>query len=145
MTTTEQPATALRPPTTGESCAQRLRLVLRLNAASSAAAGVLLTAAPDSVDDLLDTGHPGWIRVVGLALLPFAAFVAWLSTGPVDRLRRFTPAIVVADVTWVAASVATVVLGWYSVGGAVAVIAMATVVDLWAVLQWTAWRRLRTR
>ena len=58
-------------------------------------------------------------------------------------LRRITPQIVAGDVGWVVASVVTVLLGWYSGSGVVAVLAMAAVVDVFALLQWTAWRRLR--
>ncbi|MGA9277847.1 hypothetical protein [Ilumatobacter sp.] len=131
--------------TNRRSCADKLRLVLRLNALNSLVFGALLTAVPERIDDVLDTGHPGWVRVVGVALLPFAALCAWLSTTSVDTLRRVTPEIIVADVTWVVASIATVLLGWYSAGGAVAVLAMAALVDTFALLQWVAWRRISTR
>jgi len=133
-------APATRTPT---RCANRLRRVLRANAVNSFAAGLLLAVAPTRIDQLLDTGHPGWIRVVGVALLPFAALCAWLSSAPIDTLRRLTPLIVAGDVAWVVASVATVLLGWYSGGGVVVVLAMAAVVDLFALLQWSAWRKLR--
>ena len=126
-----------------DHCANRLRRVLRVNAANSFVAGLLLAAAPTRIDELLDTGHPGWIRVVGIALLPFAALCAWLSSTSIDELRRTTPLIVAGDFAWVVASVATVLLGWYSTGGAVAVLVMAAVVDVFALLQWSAWRKLR--
>lgn len=123
---------------------RRLRTVLRINAISSLASGVVLAVAPHRVDELLDTGHPEWVRVAGVALLPFAALCAWVSTASVATLRRMTPEIVVADVAWVVASVATVIAGWYSGAGVVAVLAMAAAVDTFAVLQWTSWRRLPT-
>lgn len=119
-----------------------LRLVLRVNAVSSAVAGGLLAAIPYRIDELLDTGHPGWVRVVGLALLPFAAFYAWASTSSVATMRRATPWIIAGDIAWVTASVATVLAGWYSGGGVVAVLAMAALVDAFALLQWRSWRRL---
>ena len=121
----------------------RLRIVLRLNATNSFVFGALLAAFPGRVDDLLDTGHPGWVRLVGLGLLPFGALCAWLSTASLPALRRITPQIVVGDVSWVAASVVTVLLGWYSGGGIIAVFVMAAIVDVFALLQWSAWRRLR--
>jgi hypothetical protein len=119
-----------------------LRTVLRLNALNSLVFGALLTAIPHRIDELLDTGHPGWVRLVGLGLLPFAALCAWLSTASLHQLRRMTPQIVAGDMAWVVASVVTVLLGWYSGGGVVAVLAMAAVVDAFALLQWSAWRRL---
>jgi hypothetical protein len=124
-------------------CERKLRVVLRLNATNSFVFGALLAAFPAQVDDLLDTGHPGWIRLVGLGLLPFGALCTWLSTASPPTLRRITPQIVVGDVAWVAASVATVLLGWYSGGGIFAVLAMAAIIDAFALLQWTAWRRLQ--
>ena len=127
---------------TDRSAVHRLRWVLRANAVSSAISGVVLAAAPDALADVLEVSRPGWVRVVGLALLPFAAFVAWLSTASVDPLRLHTPGIVVGDLGWVAASIVTLLLGWYSGAGIALVIAMAVLVDTFAFLQWRAWRRL---
>lgn len=117
---------------------------MRANAANCVVSGTVLAVAARPIDDLLDTGHPGWIRVVGVGLLPFAVICWWVAAGSLDRVRRATPFIVAGDVTWVAASVVTVLFGWYSGGGAAAVLAMAAVVDVFAVLQFVAWRRLST-
>ncbi len=126
-------------------CEPKLRRVLRLNAANCVVSGTALAVAAGPIDDLLDTGHPGWIRLVGLGLLPFAALCWWVAAGPLQRLRSVTPFIVVGDVNWVLASLVTVLLGWYSGGGIVAVLLMAVVVDTFAVLQFVGWRRLRQR
>lgn len=99
-----------------------------------------MTLAPSAIDDILDTGHPGWIRIVGLGLLPFAAAVAWLSTSSHDALRRQTPGIIAGDVGWVLASLVTIALGWYAADGTMLVAAIATVIELWAVAQWLSWR-----
>ncbi|WP_040491862.1 hypothetical protein [Ilumatobacter nonamiensis] len=123
---------------------RQLRIVLRVNAVSSFVAGIVLAVVPDRVDQVLDTGHPGWVRVVGLALLPLAAFYAWVSSASLTALRRFTPEIAIADVAWVVASIVTVLLGWYSTGGAVAVLAVAALIDTFALLQWRGWRRIRS-
>ncbi|MEM9745972.1 MAG: hypothetical protein AAF945_04700 [Actinomycetota bacterium] len=128
---------------TTDAAVGRLRLVLRLNALSSLASGLILSIAPNTVDDLLDTGRPGIVRLVGLGLIPFAVAVAWLSTAHVNQLRRHTPGIIVGDVAWVVASIVTIVLGWYSMGGAIAVAAMAALVDVWAVLQWRSLTSIR--
>lgn len=122
---------------------RKLRLVLRANAASSTISGLAMAVAPETIDRLLGTDHPGWVRLVGVALLPFAAFVAWLSTADVRHLRMHTPGIVVGDVGWVVASIATVLLGWYSGAGIAAVLVMALVVDVLAILQFNAVRHLR--
>jgi hypothetical protein len=117
--------------------------VFRANAATSAIAGVAMAAASGTVDELLGTDQPGWIRIVGLGLLAFAAFVAWLSVADRPQLLTFAPEIVVADVAWVVASVTTCLLGWYSTQGIVAVGVMALGVDVFAGLQFVLWRRLR--
>ena len=135
------PDHAVRSP--HPDCEQRLRVVLRVNALNSIVFGTLLATIPTWIDDVLGTGHPGWIRVVGLGLLPFGTLCAWLSTASPAALRRVTPEIVAGDVAWVVASIATVLLGWYSGRGIVAVLAMAAIVDVLALLQWSAWRRLR--
>lgn len=127
-----------------QQCEPKLRRVLRLNAANCIVSGTALAVAAGPIDDLLDTGHPGWIRLVGLGLLPFAALCSWVAAGPLQRLRTVAPLIVAGDVNWVIASVVSVLLGWYAGGGVVAVLAMAVVVDTFAVLQFVAWRRLRT-
>jgi hypothetical protein len=141
---TATPKAPTKPRHDRHDCEHRLRVVLRLNALNSIVFGLVLATVPGRIDELLDTGHPGWIRVVGLGLVPFGAFCAWLSTTSSTTLRRITPQVVAGDVAWVGASAATVLLGWYSGVGVVAVLAMAAIVDVFAVLQWSAWRRLRT-
>ena len=123
-------------------CERRLRFVLRANAASSTISGLAMAVVPGVVDNLLGTGHNGWVRLVGLSLLPFAAFVAWLSTADRRDLRLYTPVIVAGDIGWVVASIATVSLGWYSGMGIVAVLAMALVIGVFALLQFNAARHL---
>ena len=87
------PAESILPTPSAES---RLRIVLRANAANSAVFGVLLATMPDAIDRLLETGHPAWLRVVGLALLAFGAGCAWLSitslaTMPSVSVKRILP------------------------------------------------------
>lgn len=102
-----------------------------------------MAIAPNAVDDILDTGRPGWVRIVGVALVPFALLVAWLSTAAPEQMRVLAPWIIAGDASWVIASFATVAVGWYSGGGIALVVAMAVMVDVWAFLQWSAWRQLR--
>lgn len=112
-----------------------LRSVLRFNATTSALGGMAMAIAPAAIGELLGTGHSGWVRVVGLALLPFAAFVAWVSSAGRRQISLHTPGIVVGDAGWVAASVATISLGWYSTSGVIAVSAMAAAVGIFGTLQ----------
>lgn len=142
MTDTKPITSSPTDTTDKHHCEAKLRRVLRLNAINCIVSGTAMAVAAGPIDELLDTGHPGWIRIVGLGLLPFAALCLWAAAGPVERLRKETPSIIAGDVAWVVASIVTVLLGWYSGGGIVAVLAMAVVVDTFAVLQFVGWRRL---
>ncbi len=148
MTITEQhprPTAGTRPARPDRSQAgvtARLRAVLAANATMSVSTGMAMAVVPDVVDELLATGHPGWVRLVGIGLVLFGLDVALLSRSSVARLRRFTPWIVAADVAWVAASALVLLLGWFAGGGVVAVIAVAIAVDGFATLQFLTWRRL---
>jgi len=120
-----------------------LRSTLRVNAALSACSGIVLAIIPGRIDDVLDTGHPGWVRFVGIAFVVFAVDVAWLSLQQVAALRTFTPVVVAMDASYVGASLVTVAVGWYSTGGAVLVAVGAAPVAGFAVLQFLGWQRLR--
>ena len=123
--------------------ARHLRLVLRANAATSAVAGGVATAVPHWLDELLGTGHPAWIRVVGLGLLLFALEVLTVSRAERPHLVSGTRAIVVADTAWVVATVVTIALGWYDTTGAVVMAVAGLGVADFAVAQHVLRRRLR--
>lgn len=81
-----------------------LRLALLADAASSGAMGLLLAAGAGPLDPLL--GLPAiLLRPLGLALLPFAAFVAWVGTRETIR-PIFVWTIVVVNAIWVLDSAA---------------------------------------
>ncbi len=94
--------------------------MLRLNALNSIVFGVVLATVPGRIDELLDTGRPGWIRVVGLGLVPFGRVVRVAVDDLVDDAAADHPQVVAGDVAWLGASAATVLLGWYSGVGVVA-------------------------
>ncbi len=151
MTTTNHhrsPADSPRRATpvrwTAHGAERRLRVVLGVNATTSIVAGLVLAVAPDRIDDLLGTGRPGWVRVVGLAVVLFGLDYAWVSRSPRAWLTRLTPAVIAGDVAWVVLSVVTLLLGWFSGGGVAAVILVAVAVDTFATLQYLAWRDLRS-
>jgi len=136
-------STATARSSQAERSTDRLRTVLRINAASSMISGGVMAAIPNTIDDLLDTGRPGWIHLIGIGLMLFATIVAITARFDRPKLKVATSAIVVGDIGWVVGSVVTVLLGWYSGGGVVAVLAVAAMVDVFAVLQWRALRRVR--
>lgn len=121
-----------------------LRLVLRLNAGSSLLIGAAMATAsrPLAALSLAGPGAPlgldgaGWIELVGWALLPFAAFVFWVSVRPASR-PGLVRAICVMDWSWVLGSAALLALGWsaFSWTGAILVDLMAVAVAGYAVLQ----------
>lgn len=121
-----------------------LQLVLRLNAGSSLLIGVAMAALPEPLAALALTGPvtvlgldgASWIRLVGLALFPFAGLVLWVAGRPAAR-PRLVRAICVMDWGWVLGSAALLVLGWsaFSWSGAVLIDVMALAVAGFAVLQ----------
>lgn len=119
----------------------RLRLVLAVNATTSGLAGLTALVAGERVDNWLDTGHSGWVRIIGAGLVAFALAVIALSHSNEQNLRRWVPAVSMADGGWVAASVATIIAGWYSSSGAVIIGAIAAIVGTFAITQM---RLLRT-
>ncbi|MFN3256989.1 MAG: hypothetical protein ACE37B_14980 [Ilumatobacter sp.] len=80
-------------------------------------------------------GWDGWVRVVGASLVAFALTVIALSRSNVQSLRRWVPAVSLADGGWVAASIATIIAGWYSSSGAAIIGIIAVIVGTFAIAQ----------
>ena len=117
-----------------------LRFALLGDAAASSATGLLLAAGAGALASLL--GLPeGLLRVAGLLLLPYAAFVAWAGTrGGVPR--NAVRAVVAVNALWVLDS--ALLLAFAPVSptglGVAFVLAQALVVAGFAAMQWTALR-----
>lgn len=146
MTTIDHP---LRPsldapsaPAPTSPAARRLRRVLAANAVSSATFGIVGLAWAGYWSDRLGIDHVGLTVAVAIGLIAFAADVGWVARGGVDRLRRFTPLVTVADATWVVASIAAVALGVLSTVGAIAAVVVAVGVADLALAQAWLLRRL---
>jgi hypothetical protein len=122
-------STAITDPIT------QLRLVLTANATTSGLAGLTTLVAGERIDEWLGTGRPVWVRVVGAGLVVFGLAVITLSRSSERHLRRWVPVVSLADLAWVAASVATIVAGWYSTSGAVVIGVVAAIVGTFAVTQ----------
>lgn len=131
------PGTALTPT-------PFLRLALLGDAAASGATGLLLAAAAGPLAGLLGLPEP-LLRVAGLLLLPYAAFVAWAGTRAAPA-RTAVRAIIAVNLLWVADSV-LLLLGPALAGlrptalGVAFVLFQAAVVLGFAVAQWIALRR----
>jgi hypothetical protein len=123
---------------------QRLRNTFRLNAFTSFVGGMVAAGVPGRVATVLGVHFPGWVRVVGLGLVGFSMSVFVTAGSRATRLRSLTPAIIVADVSWVLLSGVTIAAGWYSAGGNAVVLAVAGMVATFAFLQSRAYRSMRS-
>jgi len=76
-----------------------LRRVLRVDAALSALTGLAMLAGAETLAPLI--GLPdGWLRVLGAALLPWAAALAWLA-GRDQTPRGPVTAVIALNAVWV--------------------------------------------
>jgi hypothetical protein len=118
-----------------------LRFALLGDAAASGATGLLLAAGAGALASLL--GLPeGLLRVAGLVLLPYAAFVAWLGTRSGGVPRNALRAVVAINLLWAIDSALLLAMGPVSPNslGIAFVLAQALVVLGFAAMQWTALR-----
>ena len=120
-----------------------LRRALLVDAVATAGMGALLAAAPGAfaLDALL--GLPvALLRGAGLALLPFAALLAWVARRP--RLpARPAWTLVIVNVLWAIDSVVLPLTGWIdpTALGAAFVVAQGLIVAAFAWIEWTGLRR----
>ena len=118
-----------------------LRFALLGDAAASGATGLLLAAGAGMLAPLL--GLPeGLLRVAGLLLLPYAAFVAWLGARNTGAPWAAVRAVVVINLLWALDSVLLLAVGPVAPNGlgVAFVLAQAVVVLGFAAMQWTALR-----
>lgn len=138
MITTSHPDRAARTDR-----AAFLKLVLALDAASSAGMGLLLAAAAGPLGGLTNLQAP-LLREAGLLLLPFALFVAWLASRQVPPGLAVRVAIGINGLSALE-SLLLPITGWVAPNGLgqAFVIGQALVVALMATLQIVGWRRMR--
>lgn len=121
------------------SAASPLRLVLGVNATTSGIAGLVSALAPATVVELL--GLEGnvndlAVRVVGIALIAFAADVAFTAARKSGQcLRRASRLIAVADIAWVLATIIVMLSFDLSTVGTAMAAVMAAGVATFAALQ----------
>jgi hypothetical protein len=92
-----------------------LKNALALDAAASAATGLLLAVAAGPLSSLL--GFPaGFLRGAGLLLLPCALAFAMMAGR--DTLPRWTVQVVIGlNILWIADSVILLLMGWFQPTG----------------------------
>lgn len=118
-----------------------LRQALLADATTSGAFGLLMLVAAEPLSRLL--GLPvGLLRGAGAILLPYVAFLAWLSLrGQMNK--AFVWAVILANIVWAVDSLLLLVSGWVSptTAGYAFVIMQALVVLMYAELQIMGLRR----
>jgi hypothetical protein len=149
MTSTTHPSrihphTTVRAERDRSIASQRLRAVLLTNALTSGVVGAITALAPGPVDDLLGTGHEGWLRLFGgIGLLAFAVTVGALARCSPATRARYAPLVSMFDAAYVLGVIVTVSAGWYSTTGDWVMAATAALVAEFAVGQ--VWFARRSR
>lgn len=119
-----------------------IRTLLRLDALAAAGLGVVLLALAGVLDDALGLAVIVSV-VVGVGLLAWAGFLAWVS---VEHRPALVGEVIVLNVVWVVASIVFATVGWGGLTGwgVVFVLVQAVAVAGLTVLEGTARRALRS-
>lgn len=120
-----------------------LRLALDGNALFSALCGVTLVSATESAAAVIGDVDPWILRLLGVGLLLFAAFLVWVARRPTPS-ASYALLATGADLGWVAGSAVLLVLPVpiFSATGAGLVASVAGVVLVFALLQLAGLRAL---
>lgn len=120
-----------------------IRHILVGNAVFSAVSGVFLTLAPRPVSTFLGLDDSRAIFILGLVAITYAVLLFYSASRP-PVSRGFVLFTVLADSLWVAVSILLLVTGWvpFSVEGKWAVGIAAMLVDVFATLEFLAWRKM---
>lgn len=110
------------------------RRLLRVNAAVCALSGLVAVAAGGWLAGVLDVPTAA-VRVVGAALVVFAAVVAGAVRAPDGQLAGLVRLVGWADAAWVAATVVLVAAGAFSATGTALALASGVVVAGFAYLE----------
>jgi hypothetical protein len=124
------------------STAQKLRLVLRANAATSAISGTVGLIGASYWSTKLGVDNIAVTAAVAVGLLVFAVDVVLASRVADEKLPASALLISIADITWVAATAVVVALGLLTPFGTVAAIVIALGVADFAAVQLWLRRRL---
>ena len=119
-----------------------LRYSLRANATFSMLSGGLFVATAGSLAAFLGLTEARQVGGLGANLIVFAILLLVLAAQRSIRLG-LAGCVVAADVVWVVASAGVIVAGPLAAGANAAVALVASVVLLFAILQYAGIRRLR--
>jgi len=113
----------------------RLRTVLRLNAALSVSGGLIAAVAAGWVSDTLGVDQVLLTRIIGIGLVVFAADVAFVASRPEPKLLSETRLVSAADALWVVATVVVLVAQILTVAGVVVAVVLGLAVADFALTQ----------
>lgn len=124
----------------------KLRNVLKINAISSAAAGLLLVGFPGYIAGLFGASLQWPFVAAGLFLIAFAAFV-WVQGRQATPPKGWVKLIIVLDIIWVADSLLVVVPRLFDLTfiGYLLISGVAAWVALMAFLQTKGLQQYRTQ
>ncbi|NOX30359.1 MAG: SRPBCC family protein [Actinobacteria bacterium] len=108
--------------------ATKLRNVLRLNTELSIVTGTIGLAAGGPVANMLGVDQVWLIRLLGGGLAAFALVVFIVAGSRTKTLQTWSAKISIADLGWVAGTVAVIGLGWLSTTGVVVMAAVGLLV-----------------
>lgn len=119
-----------------------LRQALRGNGIFSAVSGLALVAAAKPLATLMGLAWPMALTITGIALLPYAALLLWV-TAQAEVDRKLARTAVILDALWVIGSVILLLSNWLnlSVAGNWTVALLAEAVLTFAILQALGLRR----
>lgn len=118
-----------------------LRGALGANALFSFSTGLLLVGAPEWAATTLGDVTPWMLRLIGVGLLLFAAFLVWVARRPESR-AAYALLATGADLGWVVGSAVLLVFPVLSSTGVGVVVGVAGVVLVFALLQGAGLRAL---
>jgi len=121
-----------------------LRRSLRGNGAFSTLSGLVFLLGAGPVADAIGLGDARILAVTGANLLGFAALLFYVASRETLHLPT-AMAIVWLDLAWVGGTVPVVMLDVLNRTGALAAVAVADVVLVFALLQYLGVRRIRGR
>jgi hypothetical protein len=118
-----------------------LRLVLAADALVSGATGLLMFAAANVLDPLLQIPAP-LLRTVGLALVPYALAVGWLARRE-EVPRAAVWAVIACNAVYALECIGVLALGWIAPNalGVTFVLIQAVAVAAFAELQYVGLRK----
>jgi len=99
--------------------ATRLRNALRMNTGFSLLTGLIALIASGAISDVLGVEQIWLVRLLGVGLVGFAAFVLWVASTRTTTLTPVSRMISFADFGWVAGTVALIAAGGLSTSRAI--------------------------